>query len=436
MRQTIPLLLLLATLSAPSLQAQEQIQVFRGAKIYPISGPPIAKGTLIVHKGKIVAVGPADQIAIPNGAKITEVTGKVLMPGLVDTHSHVGEGDGADRSAPLNPEIRILDALNVRSATLNKARAGGITTVNVMPGSGHLLSGQTVYLKLRAHARTINDLLYCKDPLKDICGGLKMANGTNSIGEPPFPGTRAKSAALARQMFVKARQYRDKIKAAKGDPQKLPERDLQMEALVQVLDGKRIVHFHTHRQDDILTAIRLGQEFGFRPVLHHVSEAWKVAQAIAAAGVPCSIITLDSPGGKLETVDLSMENGAALEKAGVPVAYHTDDGITDSRWFLRSAAIGVRAGMTRTKALEAMTLTGAKMLGLDQRVGSLEPGKDADFILLSGDPLSVYSHIEQTWVEGQNVFDRANSEERTYAVGGYEVFRTDYEDDHAKGEWE
>jgi imidazolonepropionase-like amidohydrolase len=147
--------------------------------------------------------------------------------------------------------------------------------------------------------------------------------------------------------------------------------------------------------------------------------------------VTASIITLDSPGGKLETVDLKMENGAALEKAGALVAYHTDDGITDSRVFLRSAAMGVRAGMSRTKALEAMTIAGAKMLGLQKRVGSLEVGKDADFIVLSGDPLSTYTHIEQTWVEGKKVFDRANPEDRKYATGGYGVYDgINYHGDH------
>ncbi len=189
-----------------------------------------------------------------------------------------------------------------------------------------------------------------------------------------------------------------------------------------MLDGRRIVHFHTHRHDDILTVLRLKREFGFRVVLHHVSEAWKVADEIAAAGVPCSIIILDAPGGKLEATEIRMENGAVLEKAGVDVAIHTDDLITDSRWFLRSAALAVRAGMSPEKALEALTLAGARMLDLADRIGSLDPGKDADFIILSGDPFSIYTHVEQTWVEGQKVFDRADPEDRRYAVGGTGVF--------------
>jgi imidazolonepropionase-like amidohydrolase len=205
----------------------------------------------------------------------------------------------------------------------------------------------------------------------------------------------------------------------------MPARDLEMEAMVQILDGKRTVQFHTHRSDDIMTVLRLKKEFGFRVVLQHVSEGHLVAKEIAEADVPCSIIIIDSPGGKEEAMNLVFKNGAVLEKAGVDVGFHTDDGITDSRLFLRSAALGVRAGMSRAKALEAMTLAGARMLDLDKRVGSLTPGKDADFIILSGDPLSVYAHIEQTWVEGRNVWDASNPEDRKYATGGYNVFPND-----------
>jgi imidazolonepropionase-like amidohydrolase len=252
-----------------------------------------------------------------------------------------------------------------------------------------------------------------------------MANGTNSRRAPPFPGTRAKSAALVREQLVKAQEYRDKVKAAAGDAKKLPARDLGMEALVEVLDGKRVVHFHTHRHDDILTAIRLAKEFGFRLVLQHVSEAWRVADEIAAAGFPSSIIVVDSPGGKLETQDIHFRNGAALEERGARVGFHTDDGITDSRLFLRSAGLAVRAGMSREAALRAMTLSGAEMLDMADRVGSLKAGKDADFVVLSGDPLSAYTKVLETWVDGVRVFDREDPKDRLYAVGGYGAGRTD-----------
>ena len=154
-------------------------------------------------------------------------------------------------------------------------------------------------------------------------------------------------------------------------------------------------------------------------VLHHVSEGWKVADEIAASGVPCSIILVDSPGGKLEAVDLVFRTGAVLERAGVNVAFHTDDWITDSRLFFRMAGLGVRAGMSRQGAIRALTLSGAEMLDLDTRIGSLTPGKDADFVILDGDPLSVYTKVLETWVEGQRVFDRSDPKDHLYAVGGY-----------------
>src|SRR4030095_6494124 len=176
------------------------------------------------------------------------------------------------------------------------------------------------------------------------------------------------------------------------------------------------------------TALRLQKEFGFRIVLHHVSEAWKVADEIAKAKAPASIILIDSPGGKLETVDVSFVNGAALEKTGALGGVHTDDSITDSRWFLRSAGLAVRAGMSPEKALYGMTMAGAIMLELQDRVGSVETGKDADFIVLSGDPLSVYTHVLQTWVEGRKVFDRNDPKDYLTAVGGFGATSDDAED--------
>jgi imidazolonepropionase-like amidohydrolase len=300
-----------------------------------------------------------------------------------------------------------------------------------MPGSGHLDSGQTLYLKLRDGAIKIEDLLIFDKDGKYM-GGIKFANGTNPIrpGGGNFPGTRAKSAALVREQFIKAQEYREKIKKAAGDPAKMPPRDLAMEALVEVLEGKRTVHFHTHRHDDIMTALRLAKEFGFRIVLQHVSEAWKVADEIAKAKAPASIIFIDSPGGKLETMDIDFKNGAALEKSGALVGFHTDDSITDSRWFLRSAGLAVRAGMSRDKALYALTMAGAIMLDLQDRVGSLEPGKDADILILSGDPLSVYTHVLETWVEGKKVFDRSNPKDYLIAVGGKGATDGEADNDH------
>lgn len=414
--RTVPVLLALA--GALAATAQTTPIAFTGARVIPIAGEEIPNGVVVVANGRITAVGPAASIAIPAGAQRVDATGKVILPGLVDSHSHIGQPEGADSSSPFQPDVRVLDSVNPRASSIKRARAGGITTVNVMPGSGHLLSGQTLYLKLRT-ANTIDGLLIRLDD-GSPAGGIKMANGTNPRRAAPFPGTRGKAAAIVREQYIKAQEYRAKRAAAAGDASKMPARDLRLEALVDALEGRRIVQHHTHRHDDILTVLRLAEEFGFRVVLHHVSDGWMVAREVAASRqvIGASVIVIDSPGGKLEARDVSFDTGAVMDRAGVLVGFHTDDGVTDSRWFLRSAAIGVRAGMDRKKALEAVTIANAKLLALDHRVGTLEPGKDADLVILSGDPLSVYTHIEQTWIEGQKVWDRANPLDRVFATGG------------------
>ncbi|YCM42584.1 amidohydrolase family protein [Verrucomicrobiaceae bacterium 227] len=417
-----PLLAIPLLFSAPNEKPEppaNPLKAYTNATLYPVSAPRIENATLLVRGDTILAAGPADQVEIPADAQQIDCSGKTIIPGLVCTHSHIGQVAGADGSSPIQPEVRALDSIDVRDTSIAKARAGGITTVNLMPGSGNLLSGQTLYLKLRK-GNTVEDLAI-ELPDGSFAGGVKMANGSNSIRESPFPGTRGKSAALVRQSFLDARAYQKKRAKhlAEDDPDKPFARDLALETLADILEGKRIVHHHTHRHDDILTVLRLKEEFGFEVVLHHVSEAWKVADEIAAAQVPCSIIFLDSPGGKLEARDFKWRNGAELEKRGVLTAFHTDDPINDSRWFLRNASIGVRAGMSREKALEALTLSGAKMLGLADTSGSLDPGKKADFVILSGDPFSIYTRILETHVEGQKVFDLTNATDRLYAEGGY-----------------
>lgn len=410
----------LLCITAPA-SPQERPQAFTGAILIPISGPAITDAVLVVHRGKILAVGPRTSTRIPADAETINASGKVIMPGLIDSHSHVGGGSGADGSAPIQADVRLLDAINVRHSSIRRAQAGGITTVNVMPGSGHLLSGQTLYLKLR-EGRIVDDLLI-RNAQGQMLYGIKMANGTNSLrsgaAAGPFSGTRGKSAALVREQFVRAQEYREKVRRAGTDKTKLPPRDLALEQLADVLDRKLVVHHHTHRHDDIMTVLRLQKEFGFRVVLHHVSEGYKVADEIARAGVGSSIIILDSPGGKLETQDYSPITGAVLERAGALYGFHTDDYITDSRVFLRSAALAVRNGLSRERALYAMTMANARLLDLQDRVGTLEAGKDADFIILSGDPLSVYTQVLETYVEGVRVFDRAAPKDKLYATGGY-----------------
>jgi imidazolonepropionase-like amidohydrolase len=415
---TIPCTLLIILLPAVG---NGESRAFVGATVMPVSEPPIEDAVLVIDNGEIVAVGEEGRVRIPRNAEIFDVTGKVIVPGFVDTHSHIGEPAGADRAAPIQPEARVLDSINVRDAGFRRALAGGITTVNIMSGSGHLMSGQTIYVKMR-DGNSIEAIAYRRQD-GTVDGGMKMANGTNSRRDPPFPGTRAKSAALVRQKYVAAQEYMAKVQSADGDPEKMPDRDIGMEALAEVLRGERVVHHHTHRHDDVISVLRLQQEFGFRVVLHHVSEAHRVANEIAAAGVPVSLIMIDSPGGKLEAQFSDFRSAPALEDAGASFGFHTDDYITDSRLFMRQAALGVRAGLSPAYALRALTLSGAEMLDLDDRIGTLERGKDADFVILSGDPLSVYTRVEETWVEGEKRFDIADPDDRAVAEGGFGVLQ-------------
>ncbi len=395
-----------AALATSPAAAQDRAIAFTGARILTMAGEPIENGTLVIKDGTIIAVGA--NVAIPADAERRDAAGRVIMPGIVDTHSHIGQVAGADGSGPIQPDVRAMDSIDPMSTTIDKARAGGVTTANIMPGSGHLMSGQTFYMKLRK-GRTIEDIAF---QMKDgaALGGMKMANGTNPMGRSGFPGTRAKSASLVREVLTDAKAY------CAGDRKK---RDLGKEALCEVLSGERLVHFHSHRADDIMTVLRLKQEFGFNVLLQHGTETWKVAGELAKAGIPVSNITLDAPGGKLETMDLRMDNAGILERAGVLVSIHSDDAIVDSRMMLREAALAVRGGMSRDGALKALTINGAKQMKLDARVGSLEPGKDADFLVLDGDPLSAYSHVLETWVEGEKLFDRSKPEDLLMATGGF-----------------
>jgi imidazolonepropionase-like amidohydrolase len=431
MRSSI-LALLLCLITATMLRA-EKPTVYRGARIYTAAGAPIEHGILVTEAGKIRAVGPEESTAIPEGASLHDLAGRVIIPGLVDTHSHIGiyprpavpaHGDGNELSGPVQPALRALDAIFPDDPGIRMAVAGGITTANIMPGSGNVIGGQTVYVKLRG--QTIEAMRIADTK---VLGGLKMANGENPKSyarRQQAPYTRMKLAALQREQFVKARDYQQKWAAyrkaaAAGKDVPPPETDLALEPLVEVLERKRTVHFHTHRADDLLTALRLAEEFGFEIVLQHATEGYRVVEELVRRKMPASLTLVDSPGGKLETAGLLEENAAVLDRAGVLVAINTDDFITESRFFLRTGAIAVRGGMTEEAALRALTINPARMLHLEDRVGSLAPGKDADFVVLSGPPFSVYTHVLETYIDGVRHFNRANARDWAYQSGGFAV---------------
>jgi imidazolonepropionase-like amidohydrolase len=428
------LILLLGILAAsPSAPVPRngEIVAYRGARILTAAGPAIERGVLLVEGGKIRAVGPAGKVNIPEGAKVRDLTGKTIIPGLVDTHSHIGiyprpavpaNSDGNEMTGPVQSALRAIDSIYPNDPGIRMAVAGGVTTANIMPGSGNVIGGQTLYVKLRG--RTVEEM---RIRTPKTLGGLKMANGENPKNygrRKQAPGTRMKVAALQRAQFVKARDYQRKWAAYRkarknGKAAPRPDRDLALEPLVEVLEGKRTVHFHTHRADDLMTALRIAREFRFEIVLQHATEGYRIADVLARRKIPVSLTLVDSPGGKLEVVGLLEENAALLEKAGVKVAINTDDFITESRFFLRTGAIAVRGGMSADAALKALTIHGAQMLHLDDRVGSLEKGKDADFVVLSGAPFSVYTQVLETYIEGKRLFDRSRQLDWTYQAGGF-----------------
>ena len=426
------------TLVGTPLEAQE-MTLFLGAKIYPVSGPVIEDGAMLVSGGKIVSVGTRRETTVPEGSKVVDTTGKVIIPGLVDSHSHIGllsrpsvgaNADGNEASGAVQPGLRAMDAITPGDPGFRMALAGGVTVANIMPGSGNAIGGQTLYVKLRGE--TVEAMRIVPGV---VLGGLKMANGENpknfNFGRSKSaPSTRMKVYAMQREQFLKARHYQTqwkvyREKVAKGSTLEVaPETDLSMEPLVEVLEKRRTVHFHCHRADDILSAVRLSEEFGFDLVLQHATEGYRIADELAKRKASVSLTLVDSPGGKLEVAALLEENAALLAQAGVRVAINTDDSVTESRFLLRTGAIALRGGMTESQALEALTLNPAKMLHLDNRVGSLQSGKDADFVILSGAPFSVYSRVLETWIDGIKRHDTRLVEDLAHLTGGFALAGT------------
>ncbi len=365
------------------------------------------KGATVLVEGKTVKAVGTD-VDVPSDAQVIDVSGKYVIPGLIDAHCHTGlfpdgigwqQSDGNEITDPITPHLRAIDAIHPEDMAFADLRSWGVTAINTGPGSANLVGGQTAVVKTRG--RTVEEMLV-KAP-----AGMKMALGENPkrvYGEQKkLPSTRMGNAGLLREWLTKARNYLGKKKHAeeKGEPLEV---DIRLEALSQVLTGKLPAHIHCHRADDIMTALRIADEFGIKNVvLIHATEGYKVADILAERGIPCVVGPILFSRTKYELRGMDPRNPVELSRAGVKVAIQTDQ-MSAVKYILFDAALAVREGMDEGEALKAITLYPAEILGIDDRVGSIAPGKDADLVVLAAHPFDVArSRVELVLIEGEVV---------------------------------
>lgn len=391
------LFLLLAI--TPALRAQ-QLAV-KGETVYTMNGEKITNGVVLVKNGKIEAVGPAGRIKIPENYSVKEA--KVVTPGLIDAHTVVGlagiynqdhDQDQLERSNAIQPELRAIDAYNAREKLVKFVLDKGVTTVHTGHGPGALASGQTMIAKTPYN--TVEEAV--------VDSATMVAFTLGPMVEEYFdkPGTRAKGVAMLRQELIKAREYADKRNSR--DESKRPDKDLKMEALAAVLSGELTAMITAQKSNDIMTALRLKEEFDFNMVLDGAAEAYLVLDEIKEAGVPVFIHpTMTRTYG--DTKNASFETAAKLHKTGIPFAFQSgfESYVPKTRIILFEAAIAIANGLPKEAGLRAITIEPAKLLGIDERVGSLEEGKDADIVLFDGDPLEYVTHVTAVIVDGKVV---------------------------------
>lgn len=381
------------------------------AHVVPIEGEPF-NGTVLVRDGRIAELGP--DIDVPDGAEVVDAAGGWLLPGFIDAHVHLGvdeEGEGwagqdtNEMTDPVMAAARAIDAINPVEVGFDDAIIGGITAVNVNPGSGNPIGGLAV--AIRTHGRVVDDMVL-RSP-----SGLKAALGENPkrvYGErTQTPSTRLGVALTIRQAFARARAW-----AAK--PAEERDADLVSEALCRVLEREIPWRQHSHRADDIATALRIAEEFGFDLVLDHGTESYLIADKIAAAGVPVLYGPLIVSRSKVEVRHRTPKAPGILTAAGVKVSIITDHPVVPIEFLVDQAALAVKHGMAAQEALRAITLNPAEVLGLADRLGSLVPGKDADLVLWEGDPLDLRHRTLQVWQAGQEVMRRDGSGEPVVAA--------------------
>jgi imidazolonepropionase-like amidohydrolase len=382
-----------------------------GGKVMTMAGDNFETGTVLIENQKISGV--VEGIKEPAGWKIIDARGMVVMPGLVDAHCHLGiaeeiyreEGnDSNEITDPVTPHLRAIDAVNPEDVGFKDALSGGVTTVVIGPGSANVIGGEMVAMK--TWGRTLQDMV-----LK-VPAGLKAALGENpkrSYGsQKKAPLTRMASAALLREALVKAQDYIRKVEKAGSGPGDY-ERDLKMEALARVLRGEIPLRVHSHRADDIMTALRIAGEFNIKLMIEHCTEGYKVAGELARHGVKAVIGPVIANRAKVELQGISLETARALAEAKVDFAIMTDHPVVPVQYLGISAGLAVRGGLDEEKALRVITLDAARILGLDDRIGSLEPGKDADVIILDGHPFDVRSRVVKVLISGKIVYDFEDS---------------------------
>jgi len=393
-------LFVLALLMGLSTVTQAQIAV-QADTLYTMEGDKIVNGVVLITNDKIEAVGSASEIDIPSDYKTHRAS--VVTPGLVDAHSVVGlagiynrddDQDQLETSDPIQPELRAIDAYNAREELVKFVLDKGVTTTHTGHGPGALASGQTMIAKTPYN--TVEDALV--DSATTVAFTLGSTVGRNFDS----PGTSAKGIAMLRQKFIDAQEYLEKRKA--DDPDKRPPRDLKMEAMADVLSGELTALITAHRSNDIMSALRLQEEFGFDMILDGAAEAYLLLDEIKKAGVPVIIHpTMVRTYG--DTQNASFTTASKLAEAGIPFAFQSgfESYVPKTRIILFEAAIATGYGLDREKALYALTKAPAEMLGISNRVGSLAEGKDADLVLFDGDPLEYTTHISSVIVDGKVV---------------------------------
>ncbi len=387
-----------ATIREAAAAAKKRVLAITNAHVVPVEGAPF-DGTVLVEGGKILGLGAS--IQVPEGADVLDAKGQWLLPGFIDAHVHLGmdpEGevgstsDVNEMTDPVMAAVRAIDAVDPFDPGFDDALAGGITAVNVNPGSGNPIGGLAV--AMHTHGRYIEEMVL-RSP-----SGLKSALGENPkrvYGEKKkTPSTRLGTALVIRQAFMAAQNW-----------MALPEprpRDAQMEALAMVLRREIPWRQHCHRADDIATAIRLADEFGYDLVIDHGTEAHVLGDVLAERGTPVLIGPLFTTKSKPELRARSIANPGKLAGAGVEISIITDHPVVPINFLVHQATFAVREGLDRDAALRAITINPAKVLGLHARIGSLKVGKDADLVLWSGDPLDVMQRATQVFIGGKPVY--------------------------------